>query len=131
MLCIGPISSVFDLTTFALLYFVFGANTPEKQALFQSGWFIEGLLSQTLIIHMIRTAKVPFLQSTAAPPLLLLTLTVMAVGVAVPFSPLGAAVGLVPLPWGYFPWLAATLLGYCVLMQLVKPWYIRRFGTWL
>jgi Mg2+-importing ATPase len=131
MLLIGPISSVFDLTTFALLYFLFGANAPEKQALFQSGWFVEGLLSQTLIIHLIRTARVPFFQSTAATPLLLLTVAIMAAGIAVPFSPLGAAVGLVPLPWGYFPWLAATLVGYCALTQVVKTWYIRRFGLWL
>jgi Mg2+-importing ATPase len=131
MLYIGPISSVFDMTTFALMYFVFGANTPERQALFQSAWFVEGLLSQTLIIHLIRTAKVPFFESTASTPLLLLTLAVMAVGVAIPFSPIGAAVGMVPLPGSYFPWLAATLLSYCALMQLVKSWYIRRFGTWL
>jgi Mg2+-importing ATPase len=131
MLCIGPISSVFDMTTFAVLYFLFGANSPAAQALFQSGWFVEGLLSQTLIIHMIRTARVPFFQSTAAIPLLLLTLAVMAAGIAVPFSPLGAAVGLAPLPWSYFPWLAATLAGYFVLTQVVKQWYIRRFGTWL
>jgi P-type Mg2+ transporter len=110
---------------------VFGANTPEKQALFESGWFIEGLLSQTLIIHMIRTARLPFLQSTAAVPLLLLTLAVAAAGIAVPFSPLGEAVGMVPLPWAYFPWLAVTLAGYCVLTQVVKRWYLRRFGTWL
>jgi Mg2+-importing ATPase len=131
MLFIGPISSVFDLTTFAVMYFVFVANTPEKQGLFQSGWFVEGLLSQTLIIHMIRTAKVPFLQSNAAAPLLLLTLGVMAVGVAVPFTPLGAAVGMVPLPAAYFVWLTATLLCYCLLTQFVKRWYIRRFGNWL
>jgi Mg2+-importing ATPase len=131
MLCIGPISSIFDLTTFALLYFLFGANTPEKQALFQSAWFVEGLLSQTLIIHMIRTARLPFVQSTAATPLLLLTLLVMAAGVAVPFSSLGAAIGLVPLPTDYFPWLAATLVGYCILTQVVKQWYIRRFRMWL
>jgi Mg2+-importing ATPase len=131
MLLVGPISSIFDLTTFALLYFVFGANTTSMQALFQSGWFVEGLLSQTLIIHLIRTSKVPFFQSTASTPLVLLTLAVMAAGIAVPFSPLGAAVGLVPLPWSFFPWLAATLVGYCALMQLVKRWYIRRFGIWL
>ncbi len=131
MLFIGPISSVFDLTTFALMWFVFGANTPGAQALFQSGWFVEGLLSQTLVIHMIRTAKVPFFQSTAAAPLLFLTAAIMAVGVWIPFSPLGANVGLVPLPSGYFPWLAATLASYCVLTQLVKVWYVRRFGDWL
>lgn len=131
MLFIGPISSIFDITTFCVMYFVFGADTPEQQALFQSGWFIEGLLSQTLIIHMIRTAKVPFFQSTAAPVVLLLTLGVMVAGIAMPFTPLGAAVGLVPLPLAYFPWLAGTLLCYCLLTQLVKRWYIRRFGMWL
>jgi Mg2+-importing ATPase len=131
MLIIGPISSIFDLTTFALLFFVFGANTPEKQAMFQSGWFVEGLLSQTLIIHMIRTARLPFIQSTAAVPLLLLSVGVMMAGVAIPFTSFGAAVGLVPLPWQFFPWLAATLVCYCVLTQLVKRWYIRRFGVWL
>jgi Mg2+-importing ATPase len=131
MLCIGPISSIFDITTFCVMYFVFAANTPGMQSLFQSGWFIEGLLSQTLIIHMIRTAKVPFVQSTAAAPLMVLTLCVMAVGIAVPFTPLGAAVGMVPLPLAYFPWLAGTLLCYCLLTQLVKRWYIRRFGIWL
>jgi Mg2+-importing ATPase len=131
MLFLGPVSSVFDFTTFALLWFLFGANDPGKQALFQAGWFVEGLLSQTLIIHLIRTARVPFLQSVAALPLVLLTVAIMAVGVAIPFTPLGATVGLAPLPGSYFPWLAATLLGYCVLTYGVKVWYIRRFGTWL
>ena len=131
MLCVGPVSSIFDITTFGVMYFVFAADTPERQALFQSGWFIEGLLSQTLIIHMIRTAKVPFFQSTAATPLLVLTLCVMAAGIAVPFTPLGAAVGMAPLPLAYFPWLAGTLLAYCLLTQAVKRWYIRRFGMWL
>jgi Mg2+-importing ATPase len=131
MILIGPISSVFDLTTFALMFFLFGANNPDAQGLFQSGWFVEGLLSQTLIIHMIRTAKVPFFQSTAAPPLLVLTLCIMAVGVAIPFTELGSAVGLLPLPAAYFPWLAGTLLAYCLLTQVVKRWYIRKFGVWL
>jgi len=131
MLLIGPISSIFDITTFCLMYFVFGANTPEKQSLFHSGWFVEGLLSQTLIIHMIRTAKLPFFQSVAATPLLILTLAIMCVGIVIPYSPLGEAVGMVPLPLAYFPWLAATLLSYCLLTQVVKQWYIRRFGMWL
>ena len=89
------------------------------------------MLSQTLIIHMIRTSKVPFFQSTASAPLLALTLVVMALGIAVPFSPLAVKLEMVPLPWAFFPWLAGTLLCYCVLMQLVKRWYIRRFGIWL
>jgi Mg2+-importing ATPase len=131
MLFIGPISSVFDFTTFALLWYVFGANSVEHQALFQAGWFVEGLLSQTLIIHMIRTAKVPFFQSTAALPLTVLTLTIMAAGIIIPFTTLGATVGMAPLPWQYFPWLAATLVCYCCLTQAVKVWYMRRFAAWL
>ena len=130
MLWIGPTSSIFDITTFALMWYVFAANSVEMQALFQSGWFIEGLLSQTLVVHMLRTRKVPFFQSTAALPVVLATGLVMALGIYIPFSPVGAMVGLVPLPWEYFPWLVATLLGYCVVAQGMKTLYIRRFGQW-
>lgn len=130
MLWIGPTSSIFDITTFALMWYVFAANSVEMQALFQSGWFIEGLLSQTLVVHMLRTRKVPFFQSTAALPVILATGLVMCLGIYIPFSPLGAMVGLVPLPWEYFPWLAATLLGYCLVAQGMKTLYIRRFGQW-
>jgi Mg2+-importing ATPase len=131
MAYIGPISSVFDVTTFAVLWFVMGASSVERQGVFQSGWFIEGLLSQTLIVHMIRTKKVPFIQSTAALPVLLLTAVVMAVGIYFPFSRLGSATAMARLPWTYFPWLAVTLLAYCALTQGVKTWYIRRFHAWL
>lgn len=130
MLWIGPTSSIFDITTYALMWFVFAANSAEMQALFQSGWFIEGLLSQTLVVHMLRTQKIPFIQSTAALPVMLMTGLVMALGVYVPFSPLGAMVGLVPLPWEYFPWLVGTLLCYCITAQTMKTLYIRRFGQW-
>ncbi len=131
MFCIGPISSLFDLATFALLWYVFGANAVDRQSLFQSGWFVEGLLSQTLIIHMIRTAKVPFLQSRAAAPLLSITLVIMAAGVLIPYTRLGAAIGMTPLPAAYFPWLAAILTGYCALTQVVKQWFMRKYGSWL
>jgi Mg2+-importing ATPase len=131
MVWIGPISSIFDITTFLLLWFVLQAKGPAGEATFQSGWFIESLLSQTLIIHMIRTEKVPFIQSRAAVPVLLLTSLVMAVGVYLPFSSLGSAVSLVHLPVTFFPWLGATLLAYGALTQLVKTWYIRRFHGWL
>ncbi|OKB66562.1 magnesium-translocating P-type ATPase [Serratia marcescens] len=131
MLWIGPTSSIFDITTYALMWYVFAANSVEHQALFQSGWFIEGLLSQTLVVHMLRTQKIPFIQSTAALPVLLTTGLVMALGIYIPFSPLGALVGLQPLPWEYFPWLAATLVSYCVVAQMMKRFYIRRFGEWL
>lgn len=131
MVFIGPISSIFDIVTYLVMWNVFGANAPEHQALFQSGWFIEGLLSQTLIVHMIRTQKIPFIQSTASLPVLLLTGAIMAFGIYVPFSALGAAIGLQPLPMSYFPWLAGILLSYCVLTQVLKTAYIRYFGKWL
>jgi Mg2+-importing ATPase len=131
MLWIGPISSLFDVTTFVVMWHVFGADSPAHQSLFQSGWFIEGLLTQTLIVHMIRTEKIPFIQSTATLPLLLLTGAIMAIGIAIPFSPWGHHIGLVPLPAAYFYWLAATLLSYCLLTQLIKAWYIRRYRIWL
>jgi P-type Mg2+ transporter len=131
MIWIGPISSIFDITTYCLMWFVFGANSPEHQSLFQSGWFIESLLSQTLIVHMIRTHKIPFIQSAASPPVLLVTAAVMAIGIFFPFSPLGASVGMQPLPLSYFAWLFVTLLSYCVLTQVIKTIYIRRFGKWL
>lgn len=131
MLWVGPTSSIFDITTYALMWFVFAANSVEHQALFQSGWFIEGLLSQTLVVHMLRTQKILFIQSTAALPVLLTTGLIMAIGIYIPFSPLGTLVGLEPLPWQYFPWLAGTLICYCVVAQLMKRFYIRRFGEWL
>lgn len=131
MVFIGPISSIFDVVTFLIMWHVFGANSIEKQALFQSGWFVVGLLTQTLIVHMIRTQHVPFIQSRAAWPVILLTASIMAVGMALPFSPLGAHLGLVPLPASYFLWLIGILLCYCILTQLVKRLYIRHFGHWL
>jgi Mg2+-importing ATPase len=131
MVFIGPISSVFDVTTFLLMWYVFGANSPGRAPLFQSGWFIEGLLSQTLIVHMIRTAKIPFVQSRASAPVLGLTGAIMLVGIFLPFSHLGQHVGLVPLPESYFGWLLLTLVGYGALTQVVKTWYIHRYGAWL
>lgn len=131
MVFIGPISSIFDITTYALMWYVFSANSSASESLFQSGWFIEGLLSQTLIVHMIRTEKIPFIQSRASLPVLLLTTAIMITGIYIPFSGFGGSIGLQPLPMSYFPWLIATLLSYCVLTQLVKKWYIRKFGDWL
>ncbi|WP_206503481.1 magnesium-translocating P-type ATPase [Streptomyces chrestomyceticus] len=131
MLVLGPTSSVFDITTFLLMWHVFGADSEAHQALFQSGWFVEGLLTQTLVVHMLRTRKIPFVRSRATRPVLLMTALVMAFGIALPFSPLAPALGLTALPLSYFPWLAGTLLAYCLLTQGVKTWYIRRFNTWL
>ncbi len=131
MIYIGPISSVFDYTTFALMWFYFGADTIAKQSLFQSGWFVEGLLSQTLIVHMIRTQKIPFIQSIAAMPLLLTTAIIMAIGIYIPYTHIGTSIGLVPLPSSYFPWLVATLAGYCIVTQMIKIWFIRKYQFWL
>jgi P-type Mg2+ transporter len=131
MIFIGPISSIFDYATFALMWFVFKANSPAHQNLFQSGWFVEGLLSQTLIVHMIRTRKIPFIQSWATAPVLALTTAIMAVGVWLPFSGFAAALQMGPLPFQYFPWLFAILLTYCLLTQVVKVWFIRKFQRWL
>ncbi len=131
MVWIGPVSSIFDLTTFWLMWHYFGANSAAHQSLFQSGWFIEGLLSQTLIVHMIRTRRIPFLQSVAAAPVLGLTIAIIIVGMLIPFGALGAKIGMVPLPPVYFAWLAVTLVSYCVLTQLMKLIYIRRYGSWL
>lgn len=131
MIFIGPISSIFDIATYLLMWYVFGCQSPEAQTLFQSGWFIEGLLSQTLIVHMIRTRRIPFVQSNAAWPLMLMTFAIMAIGIAIPFTSFGGYIGLMPLPLSYFPWLIAILLSYCVLTQVIKQWYIRRFGKWL
>lgn len=131
MVWIGPVSSIFDITTFWLMWHVFGANSPAHQSMFQSGWFIEGLLSQTLIVHMIRTRRIPFLQSVAAAPVLGLTTAIIVAGMLIPYSALGAKIGMQPLPPMYFAWLALTLVSYCVLTQLMKLIYIRRYGRWL
>ena len=128
MVFFGPISSIFDILTFCLMWWVFKANTPEMQTLFQSGWFIEGLLSQTLIVHMIRTRRIPFVQSRAAWPLFAMTLLVMAIGIALPFSPLASYLQLEALPLSYFPWLVAILVGYMTFTQMVKGFFTRRYG---
>jgi Mg2+-importing ATPase len=131
MFWIGPISSIFDYVTFAFLYFYFKANTAETQGVFQSGWFIEGLLSQTLIVHMIRTKRIPFVQSTAAWPVTIMTILIMAVGIYLPFSPFASVFKFGHLPLSFLPGLVAILLGYCLLTQVVKTWFIKKFNQWL
>ena len=131
MFFIGPISSIFDYTTFAVMWYVFGANSEAHQALFQSGWFVEALLSQTLIVHLMRTQKIPFLQSVASLPLILTTCVVAAVGIYIPFSVLGKMIDFVPLPAEYFAWLLATLLTYSLMTQTMKVWFVRKYHAWL
>jgi P-type Mg2+ transporter len=128
MLYIGPISSIFDYITFAVLWFVLGANSVEHQKLFQTGWFVESLLSQTLIVHIIRTGRIPFLQSWASLPLTLTGILICLAGIALTALPSGAWFGFVPLPGVYWLFLAVTLVSYLSLTQFVKAWMIRRFG---
>lgn len=131
MVCIGPISSIFDIAMFCILWFVFGANNPSVQSLFQSGWFVAGLLTQTFIVYMIRTQKIPFVQSRPARPVIVLTTLAATVGVILPFTPVGAAVGLQALPASYFLWLLAILLSYGLVTQIAKTIYIRKTHRWL
>jgi Mg2+-importing ATPase len=128
MVFFGPISSIFDVLTFVAMWHLFGANSAEHQTLFQSGWFVEGLLSQTLIVHLIRTRRIPFVQSRAAWPLLLMTGAVMLIGVMLPLSPFAETFRMQALPLAYFPMLAAILLAYAVLTQMMKGMFARRFG---
>lgn len=110
------------------MWYVFDVNTPDHQTLFQSGWFVVGLLTQTLIVHMIRTPKIPFLQSRAAMPLMVMTGIIMAVGIFLPMGPLAHYFKLQALPSLYFVFLPVILLAYMALTQAVKGFYIRRFG---
>lgn len=126
ILCIGPISSIFDYLTFFLMLYVF--NCWDNPALFHTGWFVESLFTQTLIIHVIRTNKIPFIQSRASWPLILTSLIIVAVGAWLTVSPLANTLGFVPLPPRYWLFLALMLLGYAILTQVVKAWFIRRFG---
>ena len=126
MLFLGPISSIFDYVTYATLLLLFAAwnNAP----LFQTGWFVESLLTQTLIIHIICTARVPFFQSRASNALILTTILVAGAGTLLPYSPLGPILGFVPLPGNYWVAVLVIILGYCVLAHLVKTWFVRRWG---
>ncbi len=126
ILFIGPISSIFDYTTFFVMLWVFNCWDPSRARVFQTGWFVESLMTQTLIIHVIRTNKIPFLQSRASWPLTATTLSIMAFGMWLPYSPLASALGLAHLPPLYWPILALTLLSYVVLTQLIKVWLLRK-----
>ncbi|HPS45403.1 MAG TPA: cation transporting ATPase C-terminal domain-containing protein, partial [Treponemataceae bacterium] len=105
----------------------FGANSGQRQSLFQTGWFVESLLTQTLIVHIIRTRKIPFIQSRASLPMMATTLAVMAAAAWLPYSPLAPALGLDPLPAVYWAWIAGFLVAYSVLTHKVKRWFFRKF----
>ena len=126
ILYIGPISSIFDYTTFFVMLWVFHCWDPSRASVFQTGWFVESLMTQTLIIHVIRTNKIPFIQSRASWPLTATTGAVMAFGMWLPYSPLAPALGLAELPTMYWPILLLTLLAYVGLTQSVKRWLLRK-----
>jgi P-type Mg2+ transporter len=126
ILFVGPCSSVFDYTTYLMMLYVFKCWDPANAALFQTGWFVESLLTQTLIIHIIRTNRIPFLQSRASWPLTVTTAIIMAVGVWLPSSPIGPWLGFTPLPALYWPLLVSTLVCYAFLTQGVKVWLVRK-----
>lgn len=154
MIWIGPTSSVFDFTTYIFMYFVFcplfvshgvlfndlaahysGAELAAMQikyiGMFQAGWFVESMWSQTLVIHMIRTSKLPFIQSHASAPVTLLTMTGIAVLTLIPFTPVGAALGFTALPAAYFAYLLPCILLYMVLATGLKKAYVRHYGELL
>ncbi len=139
MVFVGPISSLFDYATFALMWFFFKCNSfldpaalpAQKEMaarLFQTGWFVESLLTQTLIVHIIRTRKIPIFGSQASAQMTFTTLAIMAVGAWLPYSPLAPLLGLVPLPAIYWAWIGAFLAGYAIITTGVKSWFFNRFG---
>jgi Mg2+-importing ATPase len=125
MVFFGPISSLFDFATFAILIFGFNAGAT----LFRSGWFVESLATQSLAIFAIRTRRIPFLRSRPSAPLLVSTLVVVAIGFALPFSPLAHALGFGSLPAGLVVVIAAIIPCYLVLLELAKHRFYRREAT--
>ena len=126
VLFIGPLSSFFDYTTFFVMLYLFHCWDPVRTPLFQTAWFVESLMTQTLIVHVIRTKKIPFIQSQASWQLTLSTFGIMAVSAWLPFSPLASALGFTTLPWLYWLILLATLVSYVFLTQVVKMWLFRK-----
>lgn len=129
MVFIGPVSSLYDYLTFALMWFVFHANTVAEQAIFNTGWFLESLASQTLVIYIIRTNKIPFIESRPSKWLLLSTLSVLVFAFLLAGSPWGQFFGLVALPWQYFAILPVMLITYLALVHIVKSWFVKKYGN--
>lgn len=125
----APTSSIFDFIMFAILWYLIGANTIGTQALFHSGWFIMGVISQTLIVYILRTGKVPFYKSKPATPIIMMTLLITVIGLILPSTSLGHYLGLVTLPGLYFFWLVVVMLGYVFLTEIVKQLY-QKYYKW-
>ncbi|SFC28144.1 magnesium-translocating P-type ATPase [Clostridium uliginosum] len=143
MLWIGPTSSIFDITTYLLMYFVIGpivcggnygapgVDNTLFMMVFNAGWFVESLWSQTLVIHMIRTPKIPFIQSRASLPIVILTTISIVIGTVIPYTKFGRCLGMYPMPAVYFLFLLVTILGYMVLVTMLKKLYVRKYGDLL
>ncbi|QKX65597.1 magnesium-translocating P-type ATPase [Enterococcus hirae] len=144
MVYFGPTSSIFDITTYLLMYFIIcpavvggDFHTLDAQqkivfiALFHAGWFVESLWSQTLVLHALRTPKIPFIQSNATFAMFTITTLGIVVGSILPFTGFGAELGLMPLPGTYWTWLVVTILAYLTLVTMVKKFYIKKFGELL
>ncbi|AEF16796.1 magnesium-translocating P-type ATPase [Thermoanaerobacterium xylanolyticum LX-11] len=144
MIWLGPTSSIFDITTYALMLFLIGPMTFGSSyfmlsgtlrdnfvSLFQTGWFVESLWTQTMVVYMLRTEKIPFIQSLPAIPLLLSTLTAIVIGTIIPYTAFGKQLGMLPLPVLYFLFLAITIFSYLALSQFVKTKFINKYGTLL
>ncbi|MEG0086697.1 MAG: cation transporting ATPase C-terminal domain-containing protein, partial [Niameybacter sp.] len=143
MVWIGPTSSVFDIVTYVLMYFVIcpmvcgggyyepGVDQTLFMALFNAGWFVESLWSQTLIIHMIRTPKIPFIQSRASLAVGVVTTVAIGIGTIIPYTSLGTVLGMYAMPPVYFVWLIGIIVAYMMLATLLKKIYVRKYGELL
>ncbi|RXI07850.1 uncharacterized protein LOC126629421 [Malus sylvestris] len=127
----GPVCTLFDVSTLMFLWFYYKADSLDDIVFFRSAWFIEGLLMQTLIIHLIRTEKIPFVQEFASWPVLCSTVLISAIGIAIPFTPIGDVMGFVELPLSYFGFLVVLFVGYIFVGQVVKRLYIMVYKSWL
>jgi Mg2+-importing ATPase len=131
MLVMGPLSSVFDILCFAILWWVMGFNSIATAPLFQAGWFVFGVVSQALVIYMIRTSRLPFIQSWPSWPLLVSTLLVSVIAVVIGFSQLATTIDMQMLPMSFTPWLIVVLVAYFISTQIVKTMYIKKYQEWL
>ena len=134
MLWLGPVSSIFDLSMFFILYFIFNcndANSPEKVAMFQTGWFVLSLITQTIIIHFVRTERIPFIQSIASKPVLLMSGVLVFIALIIPYIWLGEYLKMTPMPLNYFAWLFLLLFCYISAMSLIKKIYKKKYNNWL
>ncbi|KAL3728687.1 hypothetical protein ACJRO7_033293 [Eucalyptus globulus] len=127
----GPVCTVCDVATLLFLWFYYEADVVDMDEFFRSGWFVEGLLMQTLIIHLIRTEKIPFIQETASWPVILSTVVISAIGIAIPCTGIGEVMGFVRLPLSFFGFLVVLFIGYFTIGQIVKRIYIMVYKKWL